>query len=231
LLDNLFSFLRRKTDFYTGASTQQIEELVIKVVQKQASVHQKEEAEKKKQKEREEALKKKKAEEKKKKEDEERKKKEEEARAKETKPPAAPAVEEEILELAEDGSFDTAKAKSVSASSSSSSAEKSLEKEPSENSMEGKLDDEKDEKEEEEDKTPPRKPPITRVFCDLPFFLFLMYSIAPGNGGSTDTYSWTQTLSELTVIVKVPTGTTSRMVTVDIRNNHLKVKNMYISRY
>ncbi len=67
MLDNLFSFLRRKTDFYSGASQEQIEELVLKVARKQSAIYQKDEAEKRKQKEKEELLKKKKAEEKKKK--------------------------------------------------------------------------------------------------------------------------------------------------------------------
>jgi hypothetical protein len=49
LLTNLFSFLRRKTDFYSGASsTQQIEDLVLKVVREQGKIFANEEAEKKK---------------------------------------------------------------------------------------------------------------------------------------------------------------------------------------
>lgn len=67
MLDNLFSFLRRKTDFFTGASPEAIHELVTKVVNKHATISAKAEAEKKKAKEREELKKKKAAEELKKK--------------------------------------------------------------------------------------------------------------------------------------------------------------------
>ena len=54
LLDNLFSFLRRKTDFFVGASHKQVEDLVMKVVRKHASLSEKTENEKKLEREREE---------------------------------------------------------------------------------------------------------------------------------------------------------------------------------
>jgi hypothetical protein len=66
LLDNLFSFLRRKTDFFVGAPLDKIEELVLKVIKKQHGISEKVEADKKKAKEKEEKLKKQKAEKKKK---------------------------------------------------------------------------------------------------------------------------------------------------------------------
>lgn len=47
--------------------------------------------------------------------------------------------------------------------------------------------------------------------------------IAPGNGGRTDKYVWTQTLSELTITIPVPPGTKSKMLDVDISNKKLKV--------
>ena len=56
-------------------------------------------------------------------------------------------------------------------------------------------------KDEEEDKSPP----------------------PPGNGGRTDLYVWTQTLSELNVNLPMPPGTKAKMLEVDIRNTHLKV--------
>ena len=43
------------------------------------------------------------------------------------------------------------------------------------------------------------------------------------NGGSTDKYTWEQTLQELTVNIVIPEGTTSKMLTVDIAKTHLKV--------
>lgn len=55
--------------------------------------------------------------------------------------------------------------------------------------------------EEEEDKTPP----------------------PPGNGGTTEKYTWTQTLSELSVVIKVPIGTKSKMLDIDIKNTKIRV--------
>ena len=44
-----------------------------------------------------------------------------------------------------------------------------------------------------------------------------------GNGGRTDKYTWTQTLSEVTVNIPLPTGVKSKMLNVDIKNTKLKV--------
>ena len=41
LLDALFSFLRRKTDFYTGASKDKVESLVLGLVNKHYDIHEK----------------------------------------------------------------------------------------------------------------------------------------------------------------------------------------------
>jgi hypothetical protein len=54
LLDNLFSFLRRKTDFYSGASSDQVETLVLKVLRKHTALADQTERDKKKEREREE---------------------------------------------------------------------------------------------------------------------------------------------------------------------------------
>ena len=43
------------------------------------------------------------------------------------------------------------------------------------------------------------------------------------NGGSTELYDWEQSLSELTVNIHIPEGTTGKMLTVDIQKTHLKV--------
>ena len=48
LLDNLFSFLRRKTDFFVGASPEVIEETVMAVIRKQGAIAAKEKADKEK---------------------------------------------------------------------------------------------------------------------------------------------------------------------------------------
>ena len=47
LLETLFSFLRRKTDFFSGAPPEQIKEIVMKTIDKQATIHAQKEAEKK----------------------------------------------------------------------------------------------------------------------------------------------------------------------------------------
>lgn len=39
LLDNLFSFLRRKTDFFSGASQEKIESLVLDVIRKHGTIN------------------------------------------------------------------------------------------------------------------------------------------------------------------------------------------------
>lgn len=47
LLDNLFSFLRRKTDFFHGASAAKIQEIVMIAIEKQAALANKAEIDKK----------------------------------------------------------------------------------------------------------------------------------------------------------------------------------------
>eukprot|EP01039_Chlorochromonas_danica_P005072 gene5072-5571_t len=194
LLDNLFSFLRRKTDFYTGAPVTTIEEVVLKVVRKHAAISEQEQAEKKKAKEREEKRKKQLL--------EEKKKKEEELAAK-AKAQAVPA-DEGILELSEDGSFDTAtlppavkKAEEIPAVSSQPPAAPASTSDADQTTTPAK-----EEGGEEEDDTTPA--PV-------------------GNGGKTDKYVWTQTLSELTVSVPVPSGTKTRQLNVEITNKRIKV--------
>ncbi|KAF5153395.1 CS domain protein [Theileria parva strain Muguga] len=46
----------------------------------------------------------------------------------------------------------------------------------------------------------------------------------PGNGGKTEWYEWTQTLSSLEVSVKLPQNTYSKSIKVDINTNSLSVK-------
>lgn len=49
LLDIYLSFLRRKTDFYTAASPQKIEETVLRAVQRQLALAERTQAEKRRQ--------------------------------------------------------------------------------------------------------------------------------------------------------------------------------------
>ena len=192
LMDAMFSFLRRKTDFFSGASRQQVEELVLRVLGRHADIAGQEEARKKAA--RAEAdLKKKKLADKKKKEEEMK----EAARLAAEK---SKAGEEDVMELGADGAFDisgddaeTSKAPAIPKPSSGVVDEATGEK---------VIDvDAPQDGEEEEDDTPP---PV-------------------GNGGTTDKYIWTQTLSELEVRVPVPEGTKSRMLNVDITNTRLKI--------
>ena len=46
---------------------------------------------------------------------------------------------------------------------------------------------------------------------------------APGNGGITSTYRWTQTLSDLMIMVPLPAGTKTKALDVVFTNNKLKV--------
>jgi hypothetical protein len=54
LLDNLFGFLRRRTDFFTGASSSDVEALVLRVLRKQAAAAEQSNAAKKLEREKEE---------------------------------------------------------------------------------------------------------------------------------------------------------------------------------
>lgn len=179
LLDNLFSFLRRKTDFFVGASPEMVEDIVLKAVKKHAELSEKEQLEKKLKKEKEEKLKQQKL---------EKKRKEEEAKKlKET-----PKEDDGILELTGDGSFDTAHLKAEP----ESVMEKGEETVPEEPEVDNRTEEEK-----EEDNTPP----------------------PPGNGGKTDKFVWTQSLSELTVNIPMPPNTKAKMLDVSITNSKLKV--------
>ena len=115
LLDNLFSFLRRKSDFFNGATPDKIEKLVLETVRKHAALAERDAAEKKLAKEKEEKAKKDRL---------EKKRLEEEAkRAAAAKPavvsapvveaPKSKPVEDDVIELSDDGSFDISTAKSV----------------------------------------------------------------------------------------------------------------------
>ena len=137
LLDNLFSFLRRKTDFFTGAPTETIKETVMKAIDKQASIHEKKEAEKKvaaeKEKKRKELLGKKK----------------EEEEAKKVK------FEDGVLEASSDGSFDIANAPPVPPPAATSADKESAAEKPPKEMSTPESEAALAAKEEEEDKIPP----------------------------------------------------------------------------
>lgn len=174
LLDHFFGFLRRKTDFFAGASNETVEELVLKTVRKNAALSEKDRKQKQLEREKEEKKKQVLLEKKRKvscctcqypdihisiyitiflcscvKEEAaklEKQEKEKQAAIANMKKATAEPDEEGVMELNEDGTFDTA---NVTASSSSSETESKTEKKESE------VDDA--DKDEEEDNTPARK--------------------------------------------------------------------------
>lgn len=149
MLDNLFGFLRRKTDFFNGASLEKIDAIVSKAIRKQHELH-----------ERDLSVK------------EERRRAEEKKKAKQVR--AQPlrscmltscaqeaarkkAVEADVVELSADGSFDAALAPSVPPTAAPvSSAGDHVLTETSTVPM-----DVGEAKEDEDDKTPPRT--LTRL--------------------------------------------------------------------
>lgn len=189
LLDNLFGFLRRKTDFYVGASTEQIEELVLKVIRKHGQIVEKEKVEKKEKAAREE---KKRALEKKKKEDAA-------AAAAALAKAQSPSADDDVIDLSADGVTDISKASSSTSTPKPPTPPDSTTPLPTDDS---KPDGEEDKDEDkEDDKTPP---PL-------------------GNGGTTDKYTWTQTLSEVSISVPLPADTKTKNLSVDIKNTSLKI--------
>jgi hypothetical protein len=198
LLDTVFSFLRRKTDFFEGPpgsnnsddGTDAAIRKVYEVLNKHADIWRADQAKKKKQK----------------------------TKPKQTKvvPAAAPANKadiakgmEDIVELGADGGFDVSPAEKevrketprpAPTVTKSAIDETTKEVEPVvESTTEVSPDSQPDEK---DDKSPP---PL-------------------GNGGTVEgKYTWTQTLEELCVTVPLPEGTRGRDLVVSIAKKHLKV--------
>lgn len=193
LLDSLFSFLRRKTDFFVGVSQDKAEEVVLKVVRKHAALSERTEAVKKAERQKEE-LKRKEKLDKKRKEEEIELEKQRLAKEKEIKAKPTSKPDDDVIEISDDGMFD------ISSTASTTPPPVAMETDPLANVPEIQV-KESASNEEEEDPTPP----------------------PPGNGGSTEKYVWTQTLGDLNVIIPVPLGTKTKMLTVEIMNKRLKV--------
>lgn len=200
LLDTMFSFLRRKTDFFKGPDGQGPDEAMSKVtsvLQKHVDLYK--EAEAKQHAKLEQA--------KKQKEEKERKRreKEEKKRAAAVAATATATVNntssaeggEDVIELG-DGGFDISSDAAVSSTSplATKKSKSNLKQDPPQDSAA------KDDNAEEEDNGP-----------------------APvGNGGTVEgKYTWTQTLSELNVMIDVPENTRGRDLDVTIAKRHLKV--------
>ncbi|KAL7539841.1 hypothetical protein ACHAXR_009656 [Thalassiosira sp. AJA248-18] len=194
MLDTVFSFLRRKTDFFSGPpgsgdkGTEKATAVVHGVLQKHADIYLKD--------------KQKKEEERKRKEEAKRKKQEQEADKKKVVK-AAKKVEEDVIELDAEGGFDISQSAAVEDSKPPSAKveeEKVVAK--TEEAAPVKSDDVDKEDDDEEDDSPP---PI-------------------GNGGTVDgKYVWTQSLPELSVTVPLPDNTRGRDLNVVMNKNHLKI--------
>jgi len=195
LLDTVFSFLRRKSDFFNGPpgsgenGTENAINTVNAVLQKHADIYLKD---------------------KKKREDEIAKREEIKRKEKEKEEAAAAKKKQEmemknqpeedgIIELDADGGFDISQVAEDTKPSvkveKSEAASNDVCKPAPPNKESG-------EEDEEEDDTPP---PV-------------------GNGGTVDgKYVWTQTLQELIINIPLPDNTRGKDVNVTMKKNHLKV--------
>lgn len=214
LLDTLFSFLRRKSDFFSppggaGDAEKGSEAAIAKVnevVRNHADIYLAG-----KRKEEEERLKKLRLKQKREAEAEAKKKKEQQAAAEKRK-----EENEDVIEMGEDGfdissdepSSKPAAAKLAAAEIPDPKLNTSPPVETTENNKndgnkgDNKQEQNDEEEEEEEDNSPP---PI-------------------GNGGTIDgKYVWTQTLQELTINIPLPENTRGRDLNVVISKKHLKV--------
>jgi hypothetical protein len=199
LLDSVFSFLRRKTDFFSGppGSTDGPEIAagkVMEVLNKHKGLVVKDNAEKKRKEEKALAdkMKKEALKLKKKLAEDEKKKAEKEAAE------ASTVDDDGVLEVGAEGfDLDAVKADAKVESTVPPPAPMDVEKEePKPPKKEG------EEEEEEEDKTPP---PL-------------------GNGGTVEgKYVWSQTFADVTLHVTVPPGTKGRDLNIEIKKNSLKI--------
>lgn len=179
LLNNLFSFLRRKSDFF-NESNDKIENVVLEALRKHAKLSENEKLQKKLQKEKEEKVKQAKLLAKQKEIDNQSK-------------TNTKSNVEEVLELDADGSFDISKTTS-SISSSTTSIPMNSTNPTVDESNNVTMD-------EDNDNSPP----------------------PPGNGGKTGKYEWSQTLSDVTVNIPLPTGVNKKTLEVTMTNSKLKV--------
>jgi hypothetical protein len=185
LLDSMFSFLRRKTDFFDGPTGSNDPDVaiqkVMEVVQKHANIYTNE-------------------------------KKLAAAKQQKVKAPPKKAVKvepaaDDVIELGQDGVFDTSSSVSVSTTTASTDVSSSSSTVPSQSTSDTATSKEtKDSIKDDTDDTDKRGPPPV------------------GNGGTVDgKYTWTQILSEVVVTVPVPNNTRGKDLNVVISKNHLKI--------
>lgn len=190
LVNTFFSFLRRKTDFFTGGETGAPEKLVKEAFGHHCQLALKDKKEKESRQEKERKEKAERAAQLKAEEDKKRKVAEDEPRIKELTDEEADSLQ---TELDKNKDIEAKKQKAVS---ESSAAEKSTEADKA-------CDSEGEEDEKDKDKIKPNA----------------------GNGADLPNYRWTQTLSEVDLVVTfdVKFRLKGKDVVVDIQRRHLKI--------
>lgn len=186
LLEKLFSFLARKTDFYTGGQKGESEKMIIGKFKKYEKIALEKQAQLKAEREEEERRRQEKI----------RKKREEEEKAKN---------EPRIKELTDEEAEKLQKEMEKKKSETEASPENGTTEEPVEKPEE-KEDKKSDDEEEDEDAKGKLKP-------------------NNGNGADLEKYSWTQTLSELEVLIPLNVNfpVKGKDLIVQFEKKHVKV--------
>lgn len=200
-LETFFGFLRRKTDFFSSASKDQVKKVLMSAVDKQYALVERTETEKALAREAEEKKRIERIEKQKKEESEARnKKKKEQAQVKKVEPPQE---EEDVIELGSDGTFDLTanKPQPKTTETESKEEEKPVPKQDKKEESNDESEDKEDDSEKDDGKIP----------------------VNDALGGDLENYNWGQTLNEITMNVPVPPGTASRDLKVVIERNSLKI--------
>jgi len=193
LLDTIFSFLARKTDFYTGSSRDTAKKLILDKFEKYEKIAKEAEAKKKKQFDEMDRKRKEKA---------EKERREQEKEASSADDLAASSVQELTEEEAEKLQRELDNKKQSSGTGPGGDASSSVNKDESKNEVSPDADTKKDD-EDEQDKG--KLKPNAGNGCDLP------------------NYRWVQTLSEVELRVPLKISVKSGDVRVEFKKRHLKV--------
>lgn len=193
ILETFFSFLRRKTDFFTGADVDRVKEKLDEHVRKQMkTVSEEQEAAEKIRKQREQ---------------EKKKKAEEEAAKKKATTEAAAAANVQQLKTASGATSKVSiemideDSKQTSSAASAEKKEPEQKKAPAEPKKAEPVAGEEEESEEDKGKLRPNE----------------------GNGADLPTYSWVQTLREANIQIPLPPGTTSKQIVWEISKQQMTV--------